>query len=63
MWLASRIAERQQSDIGPAMIVNWNKRYGIAKTTSALRLLHGFPPLTDVRTPVAYLTALLKAMP
>ena len=63
IFLAKRIAEREQSDIGPAMLVNLNKQYGIAKTTSALRLLWGFGSLEKLRTPVAYLQAMLKAMP
>ena len=63
IYLAGRIAERDEADLSAGMIVNLNKTYGIAKTTSALRLLWGFGSLDKLRTPVAYLTSILKEMP
>jgi hypothetical protein len=55
LYLASRMSE----SVTPAVIVTWNKAYGVSEVTDVMRSLHQFA--TDVDDWVAYVRGTLNA--
>jgi catalase len=61
IYLAQKINDRWDShSLSPAAIQNLVTAYGDRAVEDALRELHGFPPDEAVRSPYAYLMAMLK---
>ncbi len=61
-WIAEQINERWQASKGrltPAALQRFVNRFGARAVDDALRELHGFPPEEAVRSPYAYLEAIL----
>jgi hypothetical protein len=64
LYLAGRLNARFLADGGPggitpAALQRFNKSFGIAAVSDALRTMHGFPPEDPLRSPYAYLAAIL----
>ena len=65
IYLAEKVNDRYEGGsrglVTPAVLQRWNRRYGVVLVSDALRLLHGFPPGDQVRSPYAYLAHILEA--
>ena len=46
--------------VTPAAIQKWNIIYGVDRVTAALRMAWGFPPLTAIENPYAYVQGVLR---
>ena len=61
IYLARRINERwDSSSLTPAALQKLVNAYGDRAVEDALRGLHGFPPEEAIRSPFAYLSAMLE---
>lgn len=64
IYLAEKVNEHYEGGhrglVTPGALQRWNACYGVGLVTGALRLLHGFPPEDEVRSPYAYVAAVLR---
>jgi hypothetical protein len=59
-YLAEKLAESWDQELGPPALQKLNNAYGRAAVSDALRSLHGFPPSEAVRSVYAYVEEICK---